>query len=308
MAPGSWAVFPTKFKGAGTLSALIDAGNGHRITEYADKMVWFSGRHEIHFTGGGHAANEKTIAYTETDNIWHDLGTPPWYVQPVGGAVHGYQHNAGHGNTHYYLQFGGRVIRTRDIVGGTWGVLDTTGVSLGSGGAIGALEWFPTFGSGSLIIVNGNADGVYRWNGKSWSIVGSPAMGHYHNVAVYSPVKDLLYFGGGNGSKQFYTMSRTGTIAPRADCPVGFGIIQSVTTVDPVSGRLLLASFDKVIRLYDPATDSWSTDAAPPAGFWSDTIYSEGEVMGIVAAPIHEHGVTMFITISGPTVYLRKGG
>lgn len=307
MAPGSWAVFSTKFDGAATLSALIDAGNGHRITEYADKMVWFSGRHEIQFTGGGHAANEKTIAYTEADNTWHDLGTPPWYVQPVGGAIHGYQHNAGHGNTLYYLQFGGRTIRTRDIVGGVWGVLDTGGVNLGSGGAIGALEWFPTFGSGSLIIVNGNADGVYRWNGRSWSIVESPAMGRYHNVGVYSPVKDLLYFGGGNGSKQLYTMSRTGAITPRADCPVGFGINQSVTTVDPVSGRLLLASFDKVIRVYDPATDAWSTEAAPAAGFWSGTIYSEGEVMGIVAAPVHEHGVTMFITISGPTVYLRKG-
>lgn len=307
MAPGSWATFSTGIEGAATLSALMDAGNGHRISEYADKMVWLPGRHEIHFTGGGHAANEKTIVYTEIDNTWHDLGTPPWYVKSAGGAVHGYQHNAGSGNTDYYLHFGSATIHTRDAVSGAWGLLDTAGVKLGSDGAIGALEWFPTFGTGSLIIVDGNADGVYRWNGRSWSIVGSPAMGHYHNAGVYSPIRDLLYFGGGNGSARLYTMSNTGKITPRASCPVGFGINQSVTTVDPVSGRLLLACLDKVIRVYDPATDAWSTDTAPPPGFWSGSVYSEGPVMGIVAAPIYDHGVTMFITISGPAIYLRKG-
>ncbi|HKW39227.1 MAG TPA: hypothetical protein VJO54_15620 [Burkholderiales bacterium] len=307
MAPGSWATFPTQFEGKGTLSSLIDAGDGHRITEYADKMVWFPGRHEIHFTGGGHASNEKTIVYTEIDNTWHDLGTPPWYVKSSGGAVHGYQHNAGDGNTDYYLHFGGATIHTRDAASGTWGVLDT-GIRLGSGGAIGALEWFPTFGSGSLIIVNGNADGVYRWNGRSWSnIARLPAMGRYHNVAVYSPIKDLMYFGGGNGSQQLYTLSRTGKITPRASCPVGFGINQSVTTIDPASGKLLLACYDKVIRIYDPDTDAWSTDTAPPPAFWSGNMYSEGQVMGIVAAPVYDHGVTMFIAISGPAIYLRKG-
>jgi hypothetical protein len=132
-------------------------------------------------------------------------------------------------------------------------------------------------------------------------------MGPYHCVGVYSPIKDLLYFGGGNGSAQLYTMSNTRAITPRANCPVEFGIIASVTTVDPVSGKLVLACRDKVIRVYDPATDTWSTDTAPPAGFWSGTIYTEGEAMCIVAAPIHDYGVTIFIPIRGPAIYLRKG-
>src|SRR5690349_1358405 len=132
MAPGSWATFTTNFAGAASLSALIDAGNGHRITEYADKAVWLSGRKEIHFTGGGHAANEKTITYTDGDNTWHDLGTPPWYSFPKSSAIHAYQHNAGRGNTQYYLEFPTSICHTRDIPSNTWGLLDTTGVDLGS--------------------------------------------------------------------------------------------------------------------------------------------------------------------------------
>jgi hypothetical protein len=304
MAPGSWTTLQTNFAGAASLSALIDAGGGKRICEYSDKMVWLSGRREIHFTGGGHLTNTKTIVYTDADNTWHDLGAPSWFT---GGSLHGYQLNAGRGNTHYFLHPGGTTLHTRDIPSGTWGVLDTSNVTLGSGGALGALEWFPTFGTGSLMIVFGNAPGVYRWNGQSWSVVGSRAMGAYHNVGVYSPIRDLLYFGGGVGSAQLYTMSNTGAITTRANCPVEFGIIQSVTTVDPVSGKLVLVCVDQAIRVYDPATNTWSTDTAPPAGFWSGNIYNEGNVMGVMAAPVYDYGVTMFITIQGPTIYLRKG-
>ena len=32
------------------------------------------------------------------------------------------------------------------------------------------------------------------------------------------------------------------------------------------------------------------------------------EVQGIAAAPVYDYGVTMFITIGGPAIYLRKGG
>ena len=93
MAAGSWATLQTKFAGATSLSDLIDASSQKRITEYADKMVWLSGRKEIHFTGGGHSADlanpayEKTIVYTDADNTWHNLGVPPWYTPP-NGKVH----------------------------------------------------------------------------------------------------------------------------------------------------------------------------------------------------------------------------
>jgi hypothetical protein len=313
MAPGSWATFNCNFSVPGvtnpTLADLLDVGGGKRCVEYADKAVWDSSLRQIYFTGGGHGQEEKTIVYNDDTTTWTDLGPPPWFTVNPGGAIHGYEHNTFAGGTHYYLQFAtNATLHTRNVVSGAWGLLNTSGVNLGSTGALGSLEWFPTFGSGSLIIVSGGADAVYRWNGSTWSGVAPlPAMGPYHNVGVYSPVKDLLYFGGGNGSSALYTMTNTGTITSRAASPVAFGINESVSTVDPVSGKLVLVCADLVVRVYDPATNSWSTDTAPPAGFWSDSIYSEGEVMGIVATPIHDYGVTMFITIGGPAIYLRKG-
>jgi len=310
MPPGSWAPFICNYS-TGTLGALIDVastdGNQHRCTEYSDKAVWDAGRRQIYFTGGGHASQEKTIVYNDDTNTWTDLGSPPWYTVNPGGATHGYQHNAFAGSTHYYLQFATTKLHTRNVDNGngTWGLLNTSSISLGSDGAIGALEWFPTFGTGSLIIVD--SAGLFRWNGTSWSSLGNPTMGAYHNTGVYSPIKDLLYFGGGNGSGQLYTMSKTGAITARASCPVEFGITASVTTVDPVSGKLLVASDDKVLRVYDPTVNSWSIDStAPPAVFWSGAIYSNLEVFGIIAVPIYDYGVTMFIT-AAPTIYLRKG-
>lgn len=306
MAPGTWTTFTTGIVGAASLSAMIDAGGGHRITEYSDKMAWLSGRREIHFTGGGHLVNAKTIVYTDVDNTWHDLGTPPWHKP--GDFFHAYQHNTAKGNSHYVLHFGSTTINVMDIPSGTWTAMNTSGVGLATDGAIGALEWFPTFGSGSLIIVDGNADGLYRWNGTSWSILAPvPPMGGLHNVGVYSPIKDLMYLGGGAGSQLLYTMSNTGKVTPRTNCPIPFGINATISTVDPVSGKLLAIGIDRSMNVYDPGTDSWTTDTPPPNGFWSTGLYQEGDVMGILAAPVYDYGVTMFITIAGPTIYLRKG-
>jgi len=305
MAPGSWAIFNCNYS-TGTLGALLDVGGGKRCTEYADKMVWDSSRRQIYFTGGGHGQQEKTIVYNDDANTWTDLGSPPWYTVNPNAACHGYQHNAFVGGTHYYLKFATTTLFTRDVVSGAWGTLNTSGLNLGSDAAGGdSLEWFPTFGSGSLIIID--FVGVFRWNGSSWSTLGTPAMGGYHNVGVYSPTKNLMYFGGGNGSNQLYTLSNTGVITPRTNSPIVFGINGSVTTVDPVSGKLVLIGADKVVHVYEPTTDTWSTDTPPPAGFWTETLYTEGPNMGIVAAPIYDYGVTMFITIQGPTIYLRKG-
>src|SRR5690242_10008737 len=111
MAPGSWATFSTLFNGTTSLSGLIDSGGGKLITEYADKAVWLPGRKEIHFTGCGHLQTAKTIMYTDANNTWNDLGEPPWFT--LGNFLHAYQHNAGRGNTHYFLNYGSTVIHVR---------------------------------------------------------------------------------------------------------------------------------------------------------------------------------------------------
>lgn len=312
LAAGQWATFTPNYPS--TLTALINAGGGKRIVEYADKMTWDATRKKIYFTGGGHGQDEKTIVYDDATNTWSDLGTPPWYTPQPGNAIHGYQHNAFANGVQYYGIFASRTVRTRNVETNTWSTIDTSGINQFSG-LTGALEWFPTYGaSGSLMIVQGNGPldndpgTVLRRSGGSWTEIGTPGMGSYHNVGVYSPVLDLMFFGAGNGSKKTYTLSNTGTITARADCPVNYGIVTAITTVDPVSGKLITLTADKTCRVFDNAGNSWSTDTAPPAGFWSGNIYvPEVEVMGTIACPIPDYGVTMFITIAGPDIYLRKG-
>jgi hypothetical protein len=318
MAPGSWAPFTCNYD-TGTLGNLLfvgrDGGLDKRVTEYSDKMVWDSTRRKIYFTGGGHGVDdtgdqERTIVYDDLLNTWSSLGRPPWYTQQPDGATHGYQHNAFAGNTHFYLQFGRWTVRTRDVTqGNQWSSF--AGPSSWGGFATGALEWFPTFGGGSLIVVQGFGGGagrVGRWNGSTWSDLGTPVIGDYHNVAVYSPIKDIMYFGGGVGSngRKLYTLSNNGTITARPDSPVRIGTNDSVTTIDPVSGKLLLICADQVVRTFDPDA-GWATDTAPPSGFWTGSVYASTQVFGVVAVPIYDYAVTMFITIRGPTIYLRKG-
>lgn len=312
LAAGQWTTFTANYPS--TLAALIDAGGSKRITEYADKGIWDASRKQAYFTGGGHGQDEKTIVYHDSTNTWEDLGTPPWYTPVPGNATHGYQHNSFNSSTQYYGIFSSRTIRTRDVVANTWSTIDTSGINQYSG-LIGSTEWFPSYGAGgSLVITQGlgpldNDPGtVVRWFGGSWTEIANPPMGSYHNFGVYSPPLDLMFLGGGNGSAKIHTLSNTGTVTARTDCPADLGIISSINTIDPVSGKLLVLTKDKVCRVFDNGANTWSTDTAPPAGFWSGNIYvPEVEVMGTVAFPIYDYGVTMFITIAGPDIYLRKG-
>lgn len=314
LAAGQWATFTCNYPS--TLTSLIFAGGVKYIVEYADKMVWDSVRQQIYFTGGGHSEDEKTIVYHDVTNTWEDLGTPPWYTQLPGNAIHGYQHNTYANGVQYYGIFASRTIRTRDVENDTWSTIDTSGINQFSG-LTGAVEWFPTYGAGSLMIVQGGGvdDGpgtVLRRSGGSWTEIGTPNMGAYHNIGVYSSILDLVFFGGGNGSKKTYILTNAGTITAKTDCPSIFGITTAVSTWDPVSGKLLV--FDggaQVLRLFDHVGNSWSTDAtAPPAGFWNtSSLYGALPAFGIIACPIPDYGVTLFISISNgtPQVYLRKG-
>jgi len=278
-------------------------------------MAWDSDRRQIYFTGSGHGLDCKTIQYNDFSNTWTDLGRPSWFTPNVQSARHGYQHNAYANGIHYSCDYGTNNLRTRNPDTNIWSTVSGGNLTfLGGGGSASALEFFPTYNGGNLVFVQGDAaNGIRRWSGSSWIHVASPAMGPYHNVAVYSPIRNILYFGGGNGSARVYMMNSAGTITACAVCPANIGIMASVTTVDPTTGNLIAITKDKVVRVYDPDLDQWSTDTAPNANFWSATVYSEGDLQAISACQIPDYGVTLFITIgpSGqsnePAIYLRKG-
>jgi hypothetical protein len=329
LGPGEWAEFtsPTYVTGAtktinpnkqaNTLAELLNVstqswGAGDkRCTEYSDKMVWDSTRRKVYFTGGGHGQSVKTIVYDEFANQWTDLGEPSWWTPGQSSACHAYQHNCFDGkDTHYFTLGQSNTSYKRNVDSGNTWTAFSHGMLFGTDGLIGSMEFFPTMGAAGSIVFTDWA-GIRRWdlNSKSASTLGNPNLGTagYQQFGVYSPIKDIMYIGGGY-DPSIYTISSSGTISSkRTSCPANLGVIAAINTVDPVSGHFLAITNDSTVRIFNNDTNSWSTDTAPPSGFWTTSLYSEGVVQGIVAAPMYDYGVTMFITIERPAIYLRKG-
>ena len=78
-------------------------------------------------------------------------------------------------------------------------------------------------------------------------------MGVYHNIAEYSPVHKMVLFGGGNGSSDLYKLDAKGKVTTLKKTPIGVGTMQSIVTLDPVSGDFLVFGKNGSFYVYDVA-------------------------------------------------------
>lgn len=313
MAPGSWITFACNYLSGQDLNYILDStrpnGASQLLTGYGEKMAWDPSLRKVYFTGGGHSAVNRTIEYDDDTNTWIRVGDTPW--QPFPEVEHAYGHNTSSPGLHYHMRFQTNVVMERDVSqGNSWSQLPTLPSNFG---AFGSLEWFPTYSGGvaggSLITIKGDRGGIWRFDGTSWRNPGTVSMGARGNLCLYSPVRDILYFGGGAGSDTFHIMSNTGGITSGLSaCPAGQLYINNVLPfTDPRNGNLVVVGRDQIVREYNPDTNGWSTVTGPDANFWTNT-FIEGPVMAVVAASIPMYQVTMFISIRTPNIYLRKGG
>jgi hypothetical protein len=325
MASGSWAAYTgSEFNAGEDLHYIINSssvGANTLITGYADKMAWDSVARKIYFCGMQHFdpgnAVTRVIEYDDATNKW-----TRWDARFQPDFFHAYQTNTCvPGQQKHIIMFDDR-FEVRDVTRGSssWSNLPTTGISnfLRS-----ACEFFPTYTGnyhgGHLIVVDGNQSGgfVKKFDGTSWTSVGSPDIGELYNYALYSPVRDMMYFGGGRnkGALKMWTMDNTGTITGGyPDSPYSLDINAAVRFVDPVTGNFCALCFDKVLRIFNPdGGGSWTTGTPPTDSNFYTSNFAEGPVMAIVAASIPEYGVTLFLNAvnygsTGPRIYLRKGG
>jgi hypothetical protein len=315
MPAGSWAVFACNFPVGQDLNYMLDSGGGGIITGYADKMAWDSAVWKIYFTGKQHPSGSdvvRTIEYDDATNTWTRIGDAPWSPR----FHHAYGGNTCAPGKHFVIQYGTNIVWERDVAQGNSGWSQISSTNLPSNfSAANGLEFFPTWtggiSGGSLITVKGDRSGVWRHDGSKWTNISSVTMGDYENFAVYTPVRDIMYFGGGVGSTAVYILSNTGSIrSGLAPCPHELSINSAIIFTDPVSGNLMALGDDKILRVYNPDTGTsgaWTTDTElPDSNFWT-TSFAEGPCMAIVAASIPAYQVTMFITPHTPSIYLRKG-
>jgi hypothetical protein len=305
MKPGEWRVLNRSGDGAGFDYALVTAcqpsGCSDMILNYADKGMWNPATREIEFIGKGHMAEHKHISYSEANNRWVQRPRPGWACGVEAncwGMGHGYEHSANNpatGDVYARMMSSGTVYK--------WTRASQSWAQIASGPVLEvavALEYFPEMG-GLLMIGTRNGTGevhLYSESTKSWKQLASGlAMGAYHNVATYSAKNKVVIFGGGNGSKQLYRIDASGGVTGIASAPVGVGILQSILTVDPASGKYLLLGSGGGFYEYDVATNKWSTLSSTGAQqmFKSDS----NRIWMRVAVPVSTHGVVAFLAEDG---------
>ena len=306
MPAGSWAELSTN----GLTDELLSQPENpaSNILGFSDNAVWDPVSKSFLFLGGPHGAPKKFIRYRESTNSWSTL--------PVfsSNATHGYDHNAIDPSRRefYHRRHSSADMWRFNIDNETWSPMPDLDAS-GYIGVAGGMEYFPELGSsGMLVLARGGANRLHKFDfsKNSWSNQPNGSMGNYHNFAEYNPVHKLVIFGGGNNSagersKDVYAIDGNGNVSTKNNAPIFLGIHETVLTVDPSTGDYLVFNSAKKFYVYDVVSDSWSLQSGQPPIF--DQVQSV-VVGGIVAAPIPEYGVVMFLKALGPKVYLYKHG
>lgn len=301
MSAGQWLELST----LGLSTALFIAGATNTL-DYCDKGVYDPINRQVRLIGQAHLEDQRWHQYDEATNTWSNLADPPWDDGGSGQPSyigHGYQHNAVDPATgdQYYRRYNSSDVRRLTRSSNTWGQTAAAPNTEIAGG----LEWLPTIGSqGGLVLHIGTS--VHRWDkaGDSWT---TPANGTltgqaYHCVAVRSVPNGVVLFGGGNGSAKLWKVNGSGTVTACADCPITFGIGQTITTADPVSGDLLVIASNSVAHKYSVAGNSWSAlsmTGAPSFG-------TVGSGSRIIAVPMPAYGAILFLFGATPAVWLYK--
>jgi hypothetical protein len=295
MQPGEWRVLNRGGDGSGFNRALLisckEGGStdcADNIFNYADKGLWNPATREIHFIGKGHMREAKHIVYSEATNRWSQEPLPSSFGGSY-GLGHGYEHSTIDPATGRIYA---RLFNSSDYY--RWDRATKQWSSLPSGpntAVAAALQWFPEMGA--LLYVGGGQIHAYSESTSSWrSLATGLTMGPYHNVASYNPVHKVVIVGGGNGSRALYKVAVNGSVTRIADAPANVGIIASVLTTDPASGKLLLLSSDGGFFEYDVPTNRWST-LSSSIPIWAP---DSKKVLFRIAIPISTYGVIAFLT------------
>jgi hypothetical protein len=290
MAPGSWTLLLTNDF---SYELLEDAGD-YNIFEYCDNATWDPVTEQVLFLGSGHTVSGKHgafIRYTTSDNTWHEHSIPSLMSEPR----HGYDHNAIDPvkGIFYHRVRGNKQFIKYDTRTAQWSNIAQNNLS-GDGACCNAIAYFPEMKG--LVYLDAGSNSVYLWNEQSnaWSkLSGSLSLGSYQGYAEYNPKHKVVIFGGGNGSNTVYKLDASGNVTKMKNAPIGVGVMQTVITVDPVSGDYLVLDTEKNFWVYDVTTDTW----AKQSGMAPIFVFGE-PVFSTVATPISTYGVTMFLKCS----------
>jgi hypothetical protein len=291
MSVGAW----TQLTVSGLVSSMFVSGNGNNTLDYIDKGCYDPINRQARWIAHAHLGDQRYYQYDEATNAFSVLPDPSFDDGGSGQPSwigHGYQHNAMDPATgdHYYARFNNTTIHRLTRATGVWTTLTRPAV----GEITVGLEWLPEIGTeGGLIVHCGTS--CQRWD-KATNTWSTPANGTltgqtYHTVAMRSAPNGVVVFGGGNAGSKMWKIGNSGAPVAIADCPIGVGINDSISTVCPTSGDVIVIG-DLTARKFSVGAGTWSTltiPAGPP--FPADV--NQGS--HVVAIPMPTRGVIGFV-------------
>jgi hypothetical protein len=291
MKPGTWAELKTEK----LLETHKAKGNSGAIFGYNEGAAWDPTSRQWLYVGGDHNDPARFVTYSADTNTWKVMPQPEWLGK---SATHGYDHNAidPARGMFYYRPFNNRNVYRYDIANDRWTTLPKLDTGEYLACCVG-LAWFPELDG--LVWANGGGGKghVFLFSEKTqkWTMLAKDLpMGVYHNFAEYSPVHKVVIFGGGNGSSDLYELDAAGKVTALKRAPIGIGTMQSIVTVDPVSGDFLVFGKNGSFHVYDAVKDEWRQQEGKVPIF-EPTRVRDNKVWHTTATPVSTYGVTMFV-------------
>jgi hypothetical protein len=289
MAPGTWKQLTTL-----NLANTITVGNSTGgIMPYSDNATWDPNSQQLLFWGGDHGGPLRHVAYRASTNTWR-------VISESIGWTHGYDFLDIDTKKGIFYVGVAPTVKTFNVANDSWGALPAIPRNMTGPDPIGpgALAFFPALGG--PVYINGNGVGsVVSYNNttRQWrQLARGLDMGLYNNFAEYSPVAKAVMCGGGNFSRKVYKIDESGQVRPMGNAPFEVGIHQTIITIDPVSGRYIVIANGNKFYEYDISNDNWRSLGGPiPPLDWGRGV---PPVTGIIATPVSNYGVIMFVTFN----------
>lgn len=302
MQPGQWEVLNTS-----GIAETVGGTGGNTGIAYVfahQHGGWFPQQRKLAIVGGDHnGGGQRLMMYDENSNSWSQGPTPP-----SGGAqfhAHGYNAFDAQSGFLYYMLTG----NIFSVNSNSW--VGTATRQSGLGRANSGFAFFDGVG-----LVEAGAGGLWlsRDQGSSWNTLGeyrTYAFGGSGDLApfcIYNPTKNVVWFGGGDGENNNFTMNSNNTVTQQADPPLpeltgnrggAPDGIKNHISYDPASGDFLVLN----------AEHSTPGDPTPPSFYSFDLNQWEQlpqppfteNINSIVSFPVSTYGVVVFLEYSAST-------
>lgn len=322
MSPGTWQSLSTSGFNNGSVLRSPD-GSG---LEFMDKAAWNPIAKTVMIVGGAHpsggaCSSDVSAKYSDATNTWSTFALVcPTLIGFNNSEGHAYEHDTVDLVTGDFYHRGYNSNRVAKFSQATqsWSLLAAAIPSASQ--CCGVLEYFPD--RNSLVFLDSDS-GVFEYSlsGGTWTQRASTNLGGFSpqltglgnsGAGHYSAICHCIVLGGGGGSTTLYKFSASGAFTSVASAPQQIFTPQAgggaVFTVDPATGKFLLwANANAPTTMYelDPVANTWATISRAAPVFPGP----EGGVFDVVAIPISDYKVTMFVSVSSGSfgaVYLYK--